>query len=378
VSQVLDAAALERILRQTLQAIEQSKEEMFAIAESARQERQRTARELERVKEQARRMVEEVDRCQKEDQRARRRLAEVSRRFDLYTEEDIRQAYEEAREVVVRLTLLQERERQLLARRRELEVAYRQLEETQARAERLVSRVGVVMDFLGSNLQQLWEMVEQLRGDPQATLAVIQAQEEERRRIARGIHDGPAQILTRVVMQAEYCQKLGEVKPEALPVELNVLKEQARDCLAELRKIIFDLRPVDLSQGLVRAVEKYLADFRERTGLAVHFETRGGRVACRPQVEVTLFRILQEALNNVYKHAEARSVRVVVEAQGKSLAVSVEDDGRGFDLSPAPERRTYGLTSMEEWARLVNAHLKVDSRPGAGTRVKVWVEAQAT
>ncbi|MGB9885424.1 MAG: sensor histidine kinase [Moorellales bacterium] len=374
----LDATALDRILRHTLQAIEQSKEEMFAIAESARYERQRVERELEKAREEARRVVDEVDRWREEDQRARRRLAEVSRRFDVFSEEDIRQAYEQAREVQVRLALLQERERQLLARRRELEAAYRQLEETQARAERLVSRVGVVMEFLSSNLQQLWETVEKLRDVPQAALAVIQAQEEERRRLARGIHDGPAQSLTRVVIQAEYCQKLGEVRPEALPAELRALKEQARSCLEELRKIIFDLRPVDLSGGLVRALEKYLADFRERTGLAVQFEVRGGRPAVQPQAEVTVFRIVQEALNNAYKHAGARSVRVVVSSQGQGLMATVEDDGRGFDPAATGEGRNYGLTSMQEWARLANGRLEIASRPGEGTRVTVWVEARAT
>lgn len=370
----LDAASLDAILRQTLQAIEQGKEEIFAIAESARQERERVQQELEKVREEARQVVDMVDYWREQDQRARRHLAEVSRRFDRYTEEDIRRAYDQAREVQVKLALLQEREKQLLARRRELEASYRRLEETQVRAERLMSRVGVAMDFLSRSLQQIWETVEQLQEEPRAAMAIIQAQEEERRRIARGIHDGPAQNLTRLVMQAEYCQKLWEVRPENLPEELHSLKEQARATLAEIRKIIFDLLPVNLGGGVVKAVERYLADFRERTGLPVHFEVRGSRLSYSPQVEITVFRIIQEALNNVYKHAQAKSVKVILENQPQFLRAAVEDNGRGFEPAADREKETFGLTSMQEWASLVNGRLEIKSRPGQGTAVHVFVE----
>lgn len=370
----LNAAALEAILRQTLEAIEQGKEEIFAIAETARQERERVLRELEKVREEARQVVDTVDALREQDQQARRRLAEVSRRFDRYTESDIRQAYEAAREIQVKLALLQERERQLLARRRELEASYRQLEETQARAERLMSRVGVAMDFLSRSLEQIWGAAGGLPEEPEVALAIIQAQEEERRRIARGIHDGPAQNLTRLVMQAEYCQKLWEVKPQKLPEELHSLKEQARASLEEIRKIIFDLLPVNLGGGVVKAVERYLADFRERTGLAVDFEVRGSRLSYSPQVEITVFRIVQEALNNVYKHAGAKSVKVILENQPHFLRAVVEDNGRGFEPAADRQGETFGLTSMREWAGLVNGRLEIESRPGKGTAVHVFVE----
>lgn len=370
----VDTAALDRILRQTVRSLEQGKEELFAIAESARQERDRVGRELERVREEARRVVDEVDRWQQEDRRARRRLAEVSKDFARYSEDDIRRAYDEAREVQVKLVVLREREKQLLARRKDLELSYRQLEETQARAERLVTHVGVAMDFLGRSLQQIWCSAEQVQEEPRSALAVITAQEEERRRIARGIHDGPAQHLARLVMQAEYCEKLWETRPQDLPPELGLLKEQARASLAEIRKIIFDLSPVDLGGGIVRAVERYLADFRERTGLPVVLEVRGSRPSYAPQHEITVFRIIQEALNNVYKHAAARAVKVTLENQPHFIRATIEDDGCGFIVDEVPWGETFGLTSMREWAGLVQGELEIRSQPGQGTRVSVGIK----
>lgn len=373
---VPEPASLDRILRQTLEAIEQSKEEIFLIAESARSEKERVLRELERVREEARRVVDAVDRLQQEDQEARRRLAEVSRGFDRYTEEDIRQAYEAAREIQVRLAIMKEREKQLLARRRELEIAWRRLEETQARAERLVSRVGVAMEFLSESLRQVWETADRSPQDPQLALAVIQAQEEERRRIARGIHDGPAQGLAQLVMQAEYCRKLWEMGSNGLPEELDHLKKRARELLEEIRKIIFDLLPVNLGDGVARALERYVSEFQERAGLAVRLECRGSRTSYPPQAEIAVFRIVQEALNNVRKHAGAGSAKVVVECGSDFLAASVEDRGRGFDPQEVAERDTFGLASMREWARLANGRLEVVSRPGQGTKVRVRIEVR--
>lgn len=369
----VDSRTLDSILQKTISSIEQSKEEMYAIAESARNERQRVQDELEKVRNQTRKVVDEVDGCEKEDRAARRRLAHVSADFHHSTEEDLRQAYEEASQVQVRLALLREKEKQLKARRQELELIYRHLTETQARAERLITHVGVALDYLSQDLRNIALSAEELSDNPPFALAIIRACEEERHRVARGLHDGPAQSLAHLVMLAELCEKLLQAGPDTVRAELGNLKQEARLTLQDIRKTVFDLSPVDLGAGITGAIESYINDFAGRTGISVSLETRGNRLSYTPAVEIAVFRIVQETLNNAYKHGRPSRIRVNLETHSDRLLAVVEDDGPGFDLRRAEEKGTFGLTNMRDWARLVQGNLEIISAPGAGTTVRLEV-----
>ncbi len=207
----------------------------------------------------------------------------------------------------------------------------------------------------------------------QHTLAV---QEEERYRLARDIHDGPAQVLANAVLEMQYIERLLQRDPQAARAELVQLEESLRDGLAEVRRLIFDLRPpalVDL--GLVASLQRYVQDFRERTGLAVQLAV--GELAERLPAaqEVAVFRIIQEALQNVRKHARASKVAINVARTPAGLTVSVTDDGVGFDptCGPSAERKTVGLAGMQERAQLIGGALQVVSQPGNGTTISLVV-----
>lgn len=220
-------------------------------------------------------------------------------------------------------------------------------------------------------------------GDHDADLSLthvwaLEAQEEERRRIAREIHDGPAQVLANAIFQVEYCQRLLLKNPAKADDELTRLKADLREGLAEVRYCIFDLRPGPLAElGLAATVQRYAEAYHARYGVEMHLDLDHAAGRMPLSKEIALFRIIQEALQNVHKHATATLVRISLLAQADDLVVVVEDNGRGFDLSSRPETalRHFGLTSMQERARLMRAEFRLTSSPGAGTRIEVRVPA---
>jgi two-component system sensor histidine kinase DegS len=376
---VPDITTLDVIIKETIAVIGSSKEQLYDIAEGAREEYRRLEQEVKRLQRETGDVIDRVDELEELERRARWRLLEVSRDFKRYTEVDIRLAYEEAKNIQVELALHREREKLLRQRRDDLERSLRRLEETVNKAERLVSQVGVVMDYLEGSLGDLSQQLEGVQQRQQLAVGIIKAQEEERRRVAREIHDGPAQSLANLVFRIELCEKLlaGKRLPE-LQGELAELKELIKGGLQEVRKIIFDLRPMALDDlGLVPALRRYLEGLEEREGLGVYLAVLGEEVRLASAVEVGLFRIIQEALHNVIKHARAASARVTLTYGKEQLLLSVKDDGLGFDLQEAEDRSRegghFGLISMWERAELLGGRFEVISAPGQGTRIVVAV-----
>ncbi|NLO89985.1 MAG: histidine kinase [Clostridia bacterium] len=367
---MLDASALDRILKETIENIKKSQHQLFDIAETARKEYERVKSELEEVKKRTRMIIDQVDSLVMKEKLARVRLAQVSKNFQRYGEEEIQIAYEEAKNLKVELVLLREKEKQLKEKRRELEMGCVRLKKLVQKAETLISQVGIALNFLENNLEDIWDEVERSRVIEEAACSIIKAQEEERLRIARDIHDGPAQSLANLVMQAEYCQKLLAIHPEEVPSELSQLKETARTSLESIRKIVFALRPMDLDNlGLVPAVKRMLNELRDSSSSLV-FEFKSVGRSCRypSAVEVAVFRIIQEAVNNALKHSKASTLRIILETQPSMIAAAIKDDGIGFNEGSIRED-SLGIKGMRERAALLKGDIKIISRPGKGTEV---------
>jgi two-component system sensor histidine kinase DegS len=205
---------------------------------------------------------------------------------------------------------------------------------------------------------------------------VLHAYEQERMRLAREIHDGPAQVLANAIFELEYVEKLLHKNPEAAEGELAKLKKDIRDGLADVRRFIFDLRPPALGEmGLLLALKRYLADYQQHFGIAVNAEVPDSHVRLSTTKEVAVFRIFQEALQNTKKHAAASTIVVRVNIEIPVLRIDIEDDGRGFDPDEVTSRHTrnLGLTSMRERAELIDARLEIVSSPGRGTKITLIV-----
>lgn len=372
--QALDIKMLDKIVKDTMAAVEKSKERIYEIYEAARNESEHVKKDLERVKQEAAEVIFAVDEVEKRERRARLRLMEVSRNFRVYAEEDIKKAYDEAKNFQVELAVTREQEQNLRRQRDELEIRLKALKGTVSKAEELTTQVGAVLGYLGNQMDGVVNKIESMQQSQQFGAKIIKAQEEERRRVSREIHDGPAQAMANIVFRAEVCERLIDVDVERSKRELGVLREQVRGCLKETRKIIFDLRPMTLDDlGLVPTVKRVVDNLKERQNMAGEVLVIGEERRLDSYVEIGLFRIIQEALNNVEKHAKATQVRVVVEFQRDFIQAVIEDDGQGFDMEAVGGNESFGLMGMRERVNLLRGDLTLKAAPGQGTKVRVRV-----
>ncbi|MGI6037031.1 MAG: sensor histidine kinase [Limnochordia bacterium] len=369
---VLDDQAIEKILQDTIKAMHQGKEEIFEIAETARDEYHRTQAELEDLRAEIAEAIAVVDALERKARESRWRLLRVNRDFSRHSEEEIKEAYEEAHRAMVRLMGARERELALRSRRDEMERMLKSIRGLVEKAENFLSNMGIAMDYLIGNLKDASRRIADWRQRGEMAIKVIKAQEEERKRVAREIHDGPAQSVANLVLRAEICERLLAQDTEQVQAELTALKEMARNSLTEIRRIIFDLRPMALDDlGLVPALRRYLEHLKER-GLPVHMVILGQEARLDLIQEVTLFRFAQEALNNAEKYAEATEVKLIVEFAPARVTLVVEDNGRGFLLDEVGKDR-FGLLGMRERAELLRGECHIDSVPGRGTRIKASI-----
>ncbi|HKR98253.1 MAG TPA: sensor histidine kinase [Candidatus Dormibacteraeota bacterium] len=214
---------------------------------------------------------------------------------------------------------------------------------------------------------------EQLRS---ASRQVFQIIEEERMRIARDMHDGPAQSMANLVLQAEILERLISRDPQLVVNELADFKDSVRGVLDETRRLIFDLRPMTLDDlGLVPTLRKFVKEFGERAGINAVLRVTGQEARLPGSLEATVFRIVQEALNNARRHGAPSAVEVNTKFQPHNLEVSVRDNGIGVDV-PAMQAtldttRHFGLISMRERAELEKGTFQLISSPGEGAEVLI-------
>ena len=190
------------------------------------------------------------------------------------------------------------------------------------------------------------------------------------------MHDGPAQSMANLVLQAEILERLIVRDPQMVVSELADFKDGVRSVLDDTRRLIFDLRPMTLDDlGLVPTLRKFIKEFGTRLGISGELRVVGEEQRLPGALEPTLFRIIQEALNNVGKHSQAKAVDVVVTFQPMQVSAVVRDDGVGMDVAATEAHldatRRLGLISMRERAELEKGRLEVRSQVGVGTEVRV-------
>jgi len=370
----LDTKKLDEIVKDTIAAVENSKNQIYDIYEAARKEMENIKKDVEHIKQQTIDIIFKVDELEKIERRSRLRLVEVSRNFSLYSEKDIKGAYDDASNIQVDLAVARAQEQNLRRQRDELELRLRTMKDTVAKAENLTNQVGAVLGYLGDQMDGVVLKVESMQQSQLFGSKIIKAQEEERRRVSREIHDGPAQAMANIVFRAEVCERLIDVDMVRARKELADLREQVRICLKETRKIIFDLRPMTLDDlGLVPTIKRFLDIAKERSGLITAVRLIGEERRLDSYVEVGIFRTIQEAVNNIEKHAQASLVNVVIEFRRDTLAVSVEDNGIGFDSAGNVGSESFGLVGMRERIHLLNGELTIRSVKGTGTKITIKV-----
>jgi len=197
---------------------------------------------------------------------------------------------------------------------------------------------------------------------------------EERNRLARDLHDSVVQKLFGVVLAAQSAATLLERSSDEARAQVDRLQDLAQEAIAELRSLVFQLRPAAIeTEGLAAALAKHVEVLRRVHRLKVDLEV-SGRARLRPGVDEELFKIAQEALHNALRHARAQRLDVCLDERDDAVALRVRDDGVGFDPdAPGRRSRSLGLTSMEERAQALGGALQIDSAPGRGTTVSLEV-----
>jgi len=207
---------------------------------------------------------------------------------------------------------------------------------------------------------------------------VIDAQEQERKRIARELHDEYGQTLTGLIMNVESLEDMAESERPAFRTKLEKQKEILVKTLAEMRKLTLNLRPSSLDDlGLTAALRAYLSNVQADTGLEIAFDHAGIGSRLSPDTEITVFRIVQEAVHNVVKHARATEVAISLKAADGTLRIEIADNGEGFDVAAVLRekagKQSLGILGMQERTALLHGTFAIDSHPGAGTRMTVTI-----
>ena len=294
----------ERLLREafqnTVDAMENSKGQIFEIYENTKNDVEAARIMLKELKAETAKLQDEVDVLVHCEQQEKQRLVKVSSNFANYSEDKIRASYEAVKDVQVRLALVKEKEFQSRRQRDRLELRLRGMEQTLLLAERLATKLGTVVGYLTSQISNVVAQMDIASKNKFLGVQIIKAQEDERLRVSREIHDGPAQEMANLIYQASICERLVDTRPDEAKAGLQELRRQIRTCLADVRQIIFDMRPMSLDDlGLVPALRQLVSKLEERQILKTDFQVNGKERALEKHVEVTLFRIIQEGLNNI-------------------------------------------------------------------------------
>ena len=373
-SKKIDSAVIDDILNKMIETVQSSKDQIFEIGEKSRTEYEKIVEELEEVKEQVSEVIEQTDKLTIQSKIARQRLVEVSRNFNKFSEQDILNAYEKAQNIQIELAMLQEKEKQLRKRRDELDRRLLSLKEMIERAEVIVGQITVVLQYLNQDLRQVGDLLEDAKKKQAFGLRIIEAQEEERKRVSREIHDGPAQMLANVLMRSDLIERVFREKGTAEGFqEVQNLKIMVRNALSEVRRIIYDLRPMALDDlGLIPTLRKYLSTIQEyEKDIKISFQNISDVEEKRlpAKFEVALFRLVQESVTNALKHAEAKQIDVKFEVRPNQVNVAIKDDGKGFDVKKVfkEKKESFGLMGMKERVELLNGKMAVHSAPGKGT-----------
>ncbi len=207
---------------------------------------------------------------------------------------------------------------------------------------------------------------------------VLMIQEEERKRVARELHDETTQSILGLVMRLEAAAAISDDEAGRIKQMLADIRSLAVNTLDNVHKVIFDLRPSVLDDlGLLSALRWYAQNRLGELGIKARVEVTGEERELPPQVEIALFRVVQEAITNIVKHARAHNVLLNVEFKDATIAIEIEDDGKGFDMktlsSQSGESQGVGLLGMQERVELLGGKFHIESQPGSGTNITIEI-----
>jgi len=208
--------------------------------------------------------------------------------------------------------------------------------------------------------------------------SIIQAQEAERQRLSRQMHDGPAQALSNFILQTEIAMRLMDVDVSRAREELTNLKTSALGTFQKVRGFIFELRPMMLDDlGLFPTIKRYADTFKEQSGMEVSISITGQERRLESYIEVMIFRALQELLGNAARHSQGSQVKVIIDLGESSIRVTVDDNGKGFNLENLNQANSLGLGLIRDRVEILGGAFDIDSVIGKGSRITLSIPVKS-
>jgi two-component system sensor histidine kinase DegS len=317
-----------------------------------------TEREIKEIRMMLEQSKVEVDKLTQRNATITSHLQQVQSQIDSVPPPDIRAAYDAALDAQQRLVVMRSQLEKLNSDKSHLE---RQL-------KLLVKAQEAVKSGEGGGVGEV------SMGPATSVEALIQAQESERQRLSRQMHDGPAQALSNFILQTEIALRLFEIDPEQAREELNSLKAAASSTFQKVRDFIFDLRPMMLDDlGLVPTVKRYADNHAEKSGMEITVTITGSERRLQAPLEVIVFRAIQDLLTNGTLHAQATSMKITMDISESEVRAQVEDNGRGFDPQSVPDDARMVIKALRERMEMLGGSFIIDSAVGQGARISFTV-----
>jgi two-component system sensor histidine kinase DegS len=341
---------------------------MDQVIEEAQAEYDQTQKELKEIELLIRQSTNEVEKLAQRNAQVSNKLRLIENNLDTMPRQDIKEIYKLAQDTQSRLFMMRGQVEQLQSKQQQLAHF----------AERLHLIINTYHSTSRPSDVGIGDSAVQEQTPESSIMNIINAQERERLYLSKQLHDGPAQSLTNLILQAEICERLFDKDPMRAKSELSNLKEAVNNTFQKIREYIFQLRPMMLDDlGLTPTLKQYVQEFETKRGLATNLLISGGEHRLPPHIEVTLFRVIQALLNNVADHANATHIQISFDIQGDRVTARIEDDGSGFDVEEAKARakkqKQMGLISMQEQITMLRGEIEFDSSIGQGTVVSLWL-----
>lgn len=344
-------------------AVEEQEETNFwqSLRDSVRAELEQTRRQVNEISLMLEQSQLEVSKLAQKNASVSTHLQQVQGHFDSLPRAEIRTAYDAALDAQQRLFVMRGQVEKLQSDQNHLRKYIQILEKVSQALENNLPSNGPVKPT--ETMVQTVEMM-------------IEAQEAERLRLSRQMHDGPAQALSNFILQTEIAMRLFDLDQGRAREELSNLKHSATGAFQKVRDFIFDLRPMMLDDlGLAPTIKRYVDAFKEHQTMEIQLIVTGLERRLEPYLEVMVFRAVQELLNNAARHSQASQVKVQVDLGDATIKVTVDDNGKGFDQAVLEESNRMGIKVIKERAEKLGGYLEVDSVIGKGTRVFFQVPA---
>ncbi|MBE6052502.1 MAG: sensor histidine kinase [Clostridium sartagoforme] len=369
---------IKEIVNNVIEEINLGKSKIFNISDRMRDELEIKQAELKEVKIKLYKVIEEVDYLEKLDKAMRKKLVEESKSILNSTQDGFKNIYDEALEVRVKYITKQSEEKELILKRDSLERVLKSHYSSIEEAESAVNQINIALGYLEGNvLDGLKEENDNSKMINEINL--LEKQEIERKRIAREIHDGPAQYIANAMMRIDFCKVVVKKDLDKGIKELDDVKSNVKMALKEVRGIIYDLRPISLEEiGLIEAIKEMINISSSENNIQInsYIEEFNGEID--KIIQIAAYRIVQEILNNTKKHSKANIVDLRINFVKEYIFIFFKDNGIGFNIKDTLSNiklkgNCYGLLGIYERVKSLGGKIEIKSLPNEGTTYKIKI-----